>query len=360
MSDFGAGNPVAYSNKRVALHDISNSSSRPSIDEEKKQSVKEVKPDLRPRHSNNVNTNDSSPRGPFNFSDSNQTSSSRSWKDVDAPHADNPLECTIYVNDIYSHLRKIEGKSRPSDSYMENVQRDISHAMRGILVDWMVEVAEEYKLSSDTLFLTVNLIDRILSQYTCARSTLQLVGITCMLIAAKYEEIYAPNVDDFCYITDNTYARLQVLEMERKVLNMLGYNVGTPTVKTFARRYLRVAESTMDDRLDLLVCFLCELTLLEYTFLKFTPSQIAASAVLLANYQLGKPCWTNTLFHFTGYQPSYLQECVKVLYQVHVESMQSTQSLPAVREKYNNPNLRSIASYPIKGFNSSRMFQDIE
>ena len=60
---------------------------------------------------------------------------------------------------------------------------------------------------SDTLFLAVSYIDRYLSTHPVMRSRLQLVGVTCLLLAAKYEEIYAPNIEEFCYITDNTYSR---------------------------------------------------------------------------------------------------------------------------------------------------------
>jgi hypothetical protein len=84
-------------------------------------------------------------------------------------------------------------------------QRDINATMRGILIDWLVEVAEEYRLESETLFLAVNYIDRFLSQVPVNRSKLQLVGVTCMLVAAKYEEIHPPAVDEFVYISDNTY-----------------------------------------------------------------------------------------------------------------------------------------------------------
>lgn len=89
--------------------------------------------------------------------------------------------------------------------------------MRAILVDWLVEVSQEYKLVSETLFLAINYIDRFLSQGAVPRRKLQLVGITCMLIAAKYEEIYAPQIDEFCYITDNTYTRDEMLAMEQQV-----------------------------------------------------------------------------------------------------------------------------------------------
>jgi cyclin A len=89
-------------------------------------------------------------------------------------------------------------------------QRDISYSMRAILVDWLVEVAEEYKLHQQTLFMAVAYIDRFLSEMSVQRGKLQLVGVTCMLLAAKYEEIYPPAIEEFVYITDNTYTRDQV------------------------------------------------------------------------------------------------------------------------------------------------------
>lgn len=82
--------------------------------------------------------------------------------------------------------------------------------MRSILVDWLVEVAEEYKLSLQTLYLTINYIDRFLSVMSVLRGKLQLVGTACMLIAAKFEEIYPPDISDFVYITDDTYNAKQV------------------------------------------------------------------------------------------------------------------------------------------------------
>jgi cyclin A len=112
--------------------------------------------------------------------------------------------------------------------------------MRAILVDWLVEVAEEYRLCADTLYLTVNYIDRFLSVYPVQRSQLQLVGVACMWVAAKYEEIYPPNVSDFCFITDNTYTKEQMVAMEELILKRLAYELTVPTAKTFLRRMLQV------------------------------------------------------------------------------------------------------------------------
>ena len=102
----------------------------------------------------------------------------------------------------------------PKARYMRK-QRDINHSMRSILVDWLVEVAQEYKLNSQTLFIAIGYIDRFLSEMSVQRTKLQLVGVTAMLLAAKYEEIYPPAVDEFVYITDNTYNRDQVNSAER-------------------------------------------------------------------------------------------------------------------------------------------------
>lgn len=83
-----------------------------------------------------------------------------------------------------------------------DLQGDVNEKMRAILIDWLVEVHLKFKLVPETLYLTVNLIDRYLEKVEVMRDKLQLVGVTAMLIASKYEEIYAPEVQDFVYITD--------------------------------------------------------------------------------------------------------------------------------------------------------------
>ena len=98
---------------------------------------------------------------------------------------------------------------------MSEMQTDIHEKMRAILVDWLVDVHYKFKLVPETLYLTINLIDRYLQKEPVTRQQLQLVGVTAMLIASKYEEIYAPIVKDFVYITDNAYTKEEILSMER-------------------------------------------------------------------------------------------------------------------------------------------------
>ena len=113
-------------------------------------------------------------------------------------------------------------ESLAAPGYMKR-QPDVNEKMRAILVDWLVEVHLKFKLVPETLYLTVNLIDRYLAQVTVMREKLQLIGVTAMLIASKYEEIYAPEVQDFVYITDRAYSKSEILECEFSMLSALDF-----------------------------------------------------------------------------------------------------------------------------------------
>ncbi|XP_039033010.1 cyclin-A3-2-like [Hibiscus syriacus] len=105
--------------------------------------------------------------------------------DIDAKSDDLQM-CGHYVSDIFQYLRQMEvdPKRRPLPDYIENVQKDVSTNMRGILVDWLVGVVEEYKLISDTLYIAVSYIDRYLSLNALNRQKLQLLDVSSMLIAS--------------------------------------------------------------------------------------------------------------------------------------------------------------------------------
>ena len=89
-------------------------------------------------------------------------------------------------------------------------QSDITNPMRCILVDWLVEVCDEFNLLPETLYLAVLYVDRYLSVVNVLRTNLQLVGVTCLYIAAKFEEIFPPDIKEFAYITDDTYTKREV------------------------------------------------------------------------------------------------------------------------------------------------------
>ena len=152
--------------------------------------------------------------------------------------------------------------------------------MRAILIDWLIEVHLKFKLLPETLFLTVNLIDRYLGKEIIPRTKLQLVGVTAMLIASKYEEIYAPEVRDFVYITDKAYTKEEILKMEFAMLTSLEFNITAPSSYRFLERYAKMANA--DAALFNFARYLIELTLIEYGMLRYLPSNLACSAIFLA------------------------------------------------------------------------------
>uniref|UniRef100_A0A182SS38 Cyclin N-terminal domain-containing protein n=1 Tax=Anopheles maculatus TaxID=74869 RepID=A0A182SS38_9DIPT len=165
---------------------------------------------------------------------------SASMINVDGPIPRNDrerfFEVEEYQEDILIYLKEAEKRNRPKPGYMLK-QTDITHSMRTILVDWLVEVSDEYKLQGETLALAVSYIDRFLSFMSVVRAKLQLVGTAAMFIAAKYEEIYPPDVSEFVYITDDTYTKTQVLRMEQLILKVLSFDLTVPTSLVFINTY---------------------------------------------------------------------------------------------------------------------------
>ncbi|XP_047049609.1 cyclin-A3-2-like [Lolium rigidum] len=261
---------------------------------------------------------------------------------------DSPL-CGSYASDIYTYLRtmEVDPARRPAADYIEAVQADVTPNMRAILVDWLVEVAEEYKLVADTLYLTVAYVDRFLSANQLGRKRLQLLGVAAMLIAAKYEEISPPHVEDFCYITDNTYTRLELLTMESDILKLLDFEIGSPTIKTFLRRFTK---SSPEDKkrsslqLEFLGSYLAELSLLDYSCLRFLPSVVAASSIFLARLTIAPDNnpWSKEMQKLTGYKPSELKDCIIAIHELQLN--RKGPCLPAIRDKYKQHRFKSVST----------------
>ena len=173
--------------------------------------------------------------------------------------------------------------------------------MRSILVDWLVEVHLKFKLVPESLYLTVNLIDRYLEKAQVHRSKLQLVGVTAMLIACKYEEIYPPIVKDFVYITDNAYTKEEILEMEREMLMALDFDIQITSCYRFLERYAKIQKA--DTLIFNMSRYLMELALVHYKMTKFRSSNIAASALYLS-LKMTKSAdpWNDTIAKHSQYR----------------------------------------------------------
>lgn len=156
--------------------------------------------------------------------------------------------------------------------------------MRAILISWLIEVHLKYQLLPETLFITVNIVDRYCQKKVVPRSEYQLLGVTAMLIAAKYEEIYVPKIEDFVDITDNTYSKQQILKQEFEILKHLDFEITFPTIYRFLERYHNLSKGTQE--VLMLACYLSELSLIEVKMNKWVPSRIACSVLYLSKKML--------------------------------------------------------------------------
>ncbi|XP_044491032.1 G2/mitotic-specific cyclin-2-like [Mangifera indica] len=250
--------------------------------------------------------------------------------DIDSRDSQNPLAVVEYVDDIYAFYSKSEISSCVYPNYMDN-QADINEKMRAILIDWLIEVHYKFELMDETLFLTVNILDRFLEKQSVVRKKLQLVGMTAMLLACKYEEVSVPIVEDFVLISDNAYTRKEVLDMEKLMVNSLQFNLSVPTPYVFMRRFLKAAQS--DRKLELLSFFNIELCLVEYDMIKFPPSLLAAAAIYTAQcslYQFKE--WTKTSQWHTNYSEDQLLECSRLMVTLHQKAGKG--KLTGVYRKY--------------------------
>ena len=177
-------------------------------------------------------------------------------------------------------------------------------------MDWLVDVHLKYKLLPETLFICVNLIDRYSAKSLIKRKDYQLVGVTCMLIAAKYEEIYPPYVDNFVYITDHAYRREQIIDKEREILEELQFDITFVTQFRLLQRYAKIARSS--EAAFMVAQYTLELSLVEVAMNRWRPDVLACSAIYIGNKILKQSDpWLPLLVAQAGLSPSEIRNCAR-------------------------------------------------
>ncbi|XP_068131634.1 G2/mitotic-specific cyclin-B2-like [Hyperolius riggenbachi] len=262
--------------------------------------------------------------------------------DIDAEDGGNPQLCSEYVMDIYNYLRELEVKQSVTQRYLEG--KEVNERMRAILVDWLVQVHSRFQLLQETLYMAIAVMDRFLQVQTISRGKLQLVGVTSLLLASKYEEMYAPEVADFVYITDNAYTSSQIREMEMLILRELNFDLGRPLPLHFLRRASKSCSA--DAEQHTLAKYLMELTLIDYDMVHFHPSAIAAAALCLAQKILGVGGWGATQHHYTGYTEEDLTPIMKNMAKNVTKINRNHTKHVAVRNKYASSKLMKISTIP--------------
>ncbi|KAI4164102.1 MAG: hypothetical protein LQ342_002338 [Letrouitia transgressa] len=247
--------------------------------------------------------------------------------DLDAEDGNDPLMVAEYVVEIFDYLKDLEEATMPNPNYMDH-QAHLEWHLRGVLVDWLIEVHTRFHLLPETIFLAVNIIDRFLSSRIVELEKLQLVGITAMFIASKYEEVLSPHVQNFKHVADDGFSEEQILKAERFILAALNYDLSYPNPMNFLRRVSKADNYDIQTRT--LAKYFLEISLLDHRFMKYHPSHIAASAMFLARMILERGPWDATLVQYAG----YTEEDIVPVFKLMVDYLRQPVAHEAFFKKY--------------------------
>lgn len=261
-------------------------------------------------------------------------------EDIDSEDNENPQLCSDYVKDIYQYLRQLEVVQCISPHFLDG--RDINGRMRAILVDWLVQVHAKFRLLQETLYMCVAIMDRFLQVQPVCRKKLQLVGITALLLASKYEEMFSPHIEDFVYITDNAYTSSQIREMETMILKELKFELGRPLPLHFLRRASKAGE--VDVQQHTLAKYLMELTLTDYDMVHYYPSKVAAAASCLSQKVLGQGKWNVKQRHYTGYSENEVLDVMQHMAKNVKKVNENLTKFLAIKNKYASSKLLKIST----------------
>lgn len=266
-------------------------------------------------------------------------------EDPDSKDKD-PLLVPEYIKDIHIYLRQLEVSQSVHADFLKGHKS--TPRMRSVLVDWMIEVHSSFKLLLETLHLSVCLLDRYLqADKSVGRDNLQLVGATAMVLAAKYEEMYSPELDDFVFVGDNSYSKRDLLKTEKKMLVKLDYSLGRPQSIHFLRRFNKLACVQVEHHI--LGKYLIELALLNHELCYIEPSKQAAAAACLSIAILNglsnpEKGWSKTLECYGGYKYSDFKLVLYKLAQCLLNAESS--SYQAVRKKYSSSTFGKMSVNP--------------
>ncbi|XP_071759658.2 G2/mitotic-specific cyclin-B3 isoform X2 [Centroberyx gerrardi] len=261
--------------------------------------------------------------------------------DIDSGNVDDCCMTPEYAKEIFDYLKQREEKFVLRD-YMPQ-QPSLNPGMRAILIDWLVEVQENFELNHETLYLAVKMTDHYLSLTPVNRENLQLIGSTTMLIASKFEERSPPCVDDFLYICDDAYQREELISMEAGILQTLGFDISIPIPYRFLRRYAKCVSAGMDTLT--LARYVCEMSLQEMELVPERGSLLASACLLIALVTKDLGGWSPILRFHSGYQPADLAPVVRKLHAML--SAPPDDKLGAVRSKYSHKVFFEVASLPV-------------
>jgi len=269
--------------------------------------------------------------------------SNMSLEDIDEEDREFPVCVVEYIDDIMNNLKRKEQEDAIPSNFLD-WQNELRPVHFNLLLEWMEEVYVALNLLPETFTLSIHVLRKVLSTHQVSKKKLQLLALSSILVAAKFEEEWAPPIEDLLYTCDNSFELKEILKMESSVLTAIGFNLTAPLPIHFYRRYSKAGR--LETKVHTLGKYLSEIAFTSFTTLKYSPSMIAAASVLASRrFCRVTPDWSTTLTHYTGFTRDQVLDCavdlMKVAY-AHCEKEQKG----AIFRKYQKANLLSVSTIP--------------
>jgi len=265
---------------------------------------------------------------------------------VDQLDVRDPQQVAEFANDIYWGMRDMEKSYMVSPDYLQQVQKELKDTSRAFLVEWLIDVHRKFRLMAETLYVTVSIVDRFLAAHEIRKSQLHIVGVSAVLIATKYEEIYPPELKDLIQIAENKFTKAEVLTMETTVLSALHFDFMAPSSYRFLERFRKLSASAGDERVFFFAQYINEICLLDISLIKHLPSHVAAASLIIALKKMkGFNCWTKQMEQSTGIKEADLRGTVEDVKSFVNEV--NPKFLETLRYKFSKPEYFEVAKLPL-------------
>ena len=257
----------------------------------------------------------------------------------------NPQNVEVYRERITKYLLKKDSSRKISTTFLLQ-QTNISEKMRGILVDWLVDVTFKFRLLDETLFSAIWIMDRFLSKGdSMAKDQLQLLGVSCLMISAKMEEVYPPSLKDYLQVCDGAYSEIQILDKEATILSVLNFDIAVATslhmFKFFTRNLSITQKSYFFGE------YLLHSALLDIKSFKFSQNELSAGAIFLVNKMFkGSIKWSRDVSNLSGVNEDRVKVVAKELYKILKRV--GDKDWAAVRRKFSRVEAMEVAKFKVE------------
>lgn len=173
-----------------------------------------------------------------------------------------------FTGEIYRDMREQEKHRKIDPDYMDKLQNsdEVKDTSRAFLIEWLIDVHRKFRLVSETLYVTIFIIDQYLSIESVKKADLHLIGVTALLIATKYEEIYPPRLKELIQVSENKFTKEEILKLEQKILQTLQFEFNTPSAYRFLERFSQLSSVVGNDgQIFFFAQYILEISLMDFS-----------------------------------------------------------------------------------------------